>query len=96
MIDPYVVIWQHPLKSVQRPNLSRAFARTTLHGYIVRSDVHPYAEREIRMAEEATGSYEPPTLTVLGTLTELTKGSSLNILGDAVLQASASIITIIP
>jgi hypothetical protein len=47
------------------------------------------------MADEVTGSYEPPTLTVLGTLTELTKGSSLNILGDAVLQAAASIIKII-
>jgi hypothetical protein len=49
------------------------------------------------MAEDVTAStYEAPALTVLGTLTELTKGSSLNILGDAVLQAAASIISIIP
>jgi hypothetical protein len=49
------------------------------------------------MAEEVSVTeYEAPTLTVLGTLSELTMGSSLNILGDAILQASASIIRIIP
>ena len=48
------------------------------------------------MAEEMTGSaYEAPELTTLGTLADLTKGSSLNILGDALLQAAASIIHII-
>jgi hypothetical protein len=46
---------------------------------------------EIRTAE-----YEAPTLTHLGTLSELTQGSSLNILGDALLQAAASIIHIVP
>jgi hypothetical protein len=49
------------------------------------------------MAEELmSGDYEAPTLTVLGTLAELTMGSSLNILGDAFLSANASIISIIP
>jgi len=49
------------------------------------------------MAEEVmSDSYEAPELTVLGTLSDLTKGSSLNILGDAVLQAAASIIHITP
>jgi hypothetical protein len=38
--------------------------------------------------------YEAPTLTVLGSLAQLTQGSSLNIYGDAFLQAAASIISI--
>ncbi|HEY1829092.1 MAG TPA: lasso RiPP family leader peptide-containing protein [Acidimicrobiales bacterium] len=45
--------------------------------------------------KEAT-EYEAPTLSVLGTLSDLTLGSSLNIAGDALLQAAASIIHIIP
>jgi hypothetical protein len=49
------------------------------------------------MAEELmSGEYEAPALTVLGTLSELTMGSSLNILGDALGSANASIISIIP
>ena len=48
----------------------------------------------LAMAEESKSGYEAPSLTKLGTLAELTMGSSLNILGDAVLQASASIIHI--
>jgi len=49
------------------------------------------------MAEEIEcGGYEAPTLTMLGTLSELTAGSSLNIAGDFLLQASASIIHIEP
>jgi hypothetical protein len=47
------------------------------------------------MAEELMGDYEAPALTVLGTLAELTMGSSLNILGDAFLSANASIISIV-
>ena len=47
------------------------------------------------MAEELPVEYEAPALTVLGTLSELTMGSSLNILGDAFLQASASLIHIV-
>lgn len=50
--------------------------------------------REAEM-KEAT-EYEAPTLSVLGTLSDLTLGSSLNIAGDALLQAAASIIHIIP
>jgi hypothetical protein len=52
-------------------------------------------KEEITMAEDTNNTYEAPVLTVLGTLTDLTKGSSLNIVGDALLQASASIISII-
>ena len=49
------------------------------------------------MAEElASGEYEAPKLMVLGTLSELTMGSHINIVGDAVLAASASIISILP
>ncbi len=49
------------------------------------------------MAEELTnGEYEAPSLTVLGTLSELTMGSHINIVGDALLAANASIISIIP
>ncbi|HEY3843481.1 MAG TPA: lasso RiPP family leader peptide-containing protein [Acidimicrobiales bacterium] len=49
------------------------------------------------MAEElANGEYEAPSLTVLGTLSELTMGSHINIVGDALLAANASIISIIP
>jgi hypothetical protein len=48
------------------------------------------------MAENQTsGAYEAPTVTVLGTLSELTQGSSLNVLGDAFLQASASILHVV-
>jgi hypothetical protein len=46
------------------------------------------------MEEIQATSYEAPALTVLGTLSELTMGSSLNIAGDALLQAAASIIHI--
>ncbi|HEX3794491.1 MAG TPA: hypothetical protein VHV57_08325 [Acidimicrobiales bacterium] len=49
------------------------------------------------MAEELmSGEYEAPALSFLGTLSEMTKGSSLNILGDALGSAAASIISIIP
>jgi hypothetical protein len=53
-------------------------------------------EGSSKMAEELmSGDYEAPALTVLGTLSELTMGSSLNILGDALGSAAASIISII-
>jgi hypothetical protein len=49
------------------------------------------------MADEIeSGGYEAPALTMLGSLAELTAGSSLNIAGDFLLQASASIIHIEP
>jgi hypothetical protein len=46
------------------------------------------------MEQVPSTPYEAPVLSDLGTLSELTMGSSLNVAGDALLQAAASIIHI--